>query len=350
MTDTNLSCQYSEQEDMIIDSVLGATASFSCLCCLFALSLVFLFQKYRTSTQRVILYLTLAILAHSAVQVLHVAGPKGNKIFYYCIFAGFMEQYVLWMVLMAITCLTFDLFIKVMFRRITTRRTEWIYVLLIFISPLLHTWIPFINDAYGIDGAWCWIRQFNKDCTRFIFGLVLQIVLYWVPLYIIAISILVAYMVARVKTSTRLGVYLGKFDPKERKLREQLMKEVRQYQLYPLIFLVVNILPFASTIAEAVSNDRNGIFILGVFHALCFGLQGAMITLAFALDSDTRRHLNRKSIESAFLRLCMKQENAKKYTIHHSSSDSLRRAFLEKERIANGDTVNSNGKVVDTEI
>lgn len=330
MADSNLSCQYTEQQDTIIDSVLGATASFSCLCCFFALTLVFLFQKYHTSTQRVILYLTLAALSSSTVQVLHVAGDQGNKIFYYCIFTGFLDQYVNWMLLMAIACLTFDLFVKVMFKRATTRRTEQAYVLLIFVSPILHTWIPFIKNAYGISGAWCWIRPYNEDCSRFIFGLVLQFALYWVPLYIIAGCILVAYLIARIKASVRLDVYRGKFDPRERKLREQLLKEVRQYQLYPLIFLIVNIPPVVARIAKAVDNQRP-FFVLGVLQALCLGLQGALITLAFALDPDTRMHLHQKRMKTAFLGMCTKHERAKTYAAYPSRSDSLRQSFLEDE-------------------
>lgn len=339
---SNLSCQLTEEQDIVIDSVLGATGAFSCLSCLFALLLVFLFQKYRTSTQRVIVYLTVAVLLSSVVQILHVAGDKGNNIFIYCTITGFLDQYIGWTVLMAITCLTFDLFYKVLFKRQTSVAVEKAYVLLIFVSPILHSWIPFISNAYGIAGAWCWIRKYNEDCSLFVFGLILQFALYWIPLYIIAICILVAYVIARVKASIRLDVYRGKFDPTERTNKERLLKEVRKYQFYPLIFLIVNLPPLVNRIAEGIVNEQT-LLVLGILHAFFIGLQGALITLAFALDSDTRKHLNWTNVKSAFIRLCSckKQENINSYPVCESRSDSLRRSFLtEKQRSTSSGSVN----------
>ena len=322
-------CRYSDQENKILDAVIGVTGAISCLSCLFALLLVLLFQKYRTPTQRVILYLTTTVLLLSIVQMVHsTGGDQASEI--YCTITGFLDQYAGWMILMAITCLTFDLFVKVVFKWQTTIRMEVIYVLVIYISPVLHTWIPFIDNAYGIAGAWCWIKQYNDDCSRFVFGLVLQFVLYWLPVYVIGTLNLVAYIIARVKAAKRLNNYGGRFDPNNRKNREILLKEVDRYKLYPLIFIVVNFFPLITRIAEA-SDNQQLIFILGILHALCIGFQGTLIALAFALDKDTRRDLKCSRIKAAFMQTCMtcsRKQSVIQYPLQHASSDSLKRNML----------------------
>ena len=332
-------CLYSDKENKIIDAIIGITGAISCLSCLFALFLVVLFQKYRTPTQRVILYLTTTVLLLSIVQMIHsTGGDQANEI--YCTITAFLDHYAGWMILMAITCLTFDLFVKVVFKWQTTIRMEVIYVLVIYISPVLHTWIPFIDNAYGIAGAWCWIKQYNDDCSLYVFGLVLQFVLYWLPVYVIGTLNLVAYIIARVKATKRFNYYGGKFNPQDRTNREILLKEVDQYKLYPIIFIIVNFFPLVTRIAEASKNHQL-IFILGILHSLCIGFQGTLIALALALDKDTRRDLKCSRIKAAFIQTCTtcskRRQSVNQYPLQHAYSDSLRRKML--TRVAAENTI-----------
>ena len=118
-------CSYNMQEVTAIGVVLGITTVISCLSCLFALFLVILFQKYRSSTQRVIVYLTVSVLVYSVVEFLQAATVNVQEsVTKYCAVMGFLDQYVAWMILMAITCITTDLFVKVFFKWETTKRME----------------------------------------------------------------------------------------------------------------------------------------------------------------------------------------------------------------------------------
>ena len=71
--------------------------------------------------------------------------------------------------MMAVFCLSFDLFRKAVFRVQTDRYEKW-YIVTIFLVPLGYNWIPFIGNAYGLNGGiLCWIRQrnFTGDCSVF---------------------------------------------------------------------------------------------------------------------------------------------------------------------------------------
>ena len=38
-------------------------------------------------------------------------------------------------------------------------------------------WISFLHDAYGLAGAWCWIRQKDDNCDSLLAGKIEQYVL-----------------------------------------------------------------------------------------------------------------------------------------------------------------------------
>ena len=43
---------------------------------------------------------------------------------------------------------------------------EFVLVLAAFLIPLLYIWPPFINGDYGLETAYCWIRQMDRECKR----------------------------------------------------------------------------------------------------------------------------------------------------------------------------------------
>ena len=340
-------CSYNMQEVTAIGVVLGITTVISCLSCLFALFLVILFQKYRSSTQRVIVYLTVSVLVYSVVEFLQATTVNVQEsVTEYCAVMGFLDQYVAWMILMAITCLTTDLFVKVVFKWETTKRMEIFYVSAIYLSPILHTWVPFTVDAYGRAGAFCWIKHFENyvNCTQHIPGTIMQFVFYWIPLYIIGTLILVAYVRARIKASNRLNMYRGKYDPNTRLNQEKLLKEVDQYKYYPIIYIVINFPPVVARLVDLANIEyREVTLFLGLLHAFCIGLQGTLIALAFALDKDSCRKIKWSNIKIAVVQLCRKERPVTTYPVHQTHTDSLKRKS-QVGSVRNGNTITVNNE------
>lgn len=313
-------------------SAISIFSFFSCLCIIF---LIILFQKYLFFTQRLILYLSIATLGYSIVAAINVEGYKAYRdsaVQRYCVFTGFLEQVITWWVLLSVTCIMVDLFVKVMFNKMT----EWFevgYVLIIFASPLLIAWIPFIYLAYGSSGAWCWIRSKEyKDCSDFTFGLVLQFALYYVPLYLLMAILLVLLIIILVKLRRQQTSWVGKFDPKTLEMKKQMQKEVLPLIYYPIIFLVINIPPWITRITSQAQPNKP-VLALWIISAIVFPLQGVIIMLAFAIDSETRKMLSLPKIAAAIRRLFRREGNVDEYPLDttHTEEPEITQMYTSDE-------------------
>ena len=202
--------------------------------------------------------------------------------------------------MMAVFCLSFDLFRKAVFRVQTDRYEKW-YIVTIFLVPLGYNWIPFIGNAYGLNGGiLCWIRQrnFTGDCSVFEYGLALQFVLYWVPWAVGMTGILVASVWALIVTRMRRYAYEGTFDPTQFHYRSKLEKEVRHYQIYPIVYFLIKILQPLRLIVEGAGGPS---FVFYVIHDVTEGLEGALIGIGFLLSYICRRELWwRGNLQTAF--------------------------------------------------
>ena len=268
-----------------------------------------LLKKYRCFTQRLILYLAIAALTYSlasAVNVEAYAVYRTPSLRGYCVFTGFLEQLISWWVIMAASCIMLDLFVKVAFNR-NTERFEIGYVLIIFLSPLLHSWIPFVQLAYGPAGAWCWIKDKSlEDCSDFPLGIWMRFVLYFVPLYIIMPGLFILLVVMLVLLWRQRTRWVGKFDPETKRLRKRMEKEIRPLLAYPIIFLIINLFPLVNRIVNIFNPETPLValyFIVGIFYPL----QGTLVTIAFVLDPETRKKLRWKEISVA-IKTCFVKE------------------------------------------
>ena len=102
------------------------------------------------------------------------------------------------MVLNAVASITVYIFVGAVFSK-QTDRFEVLYLFFIFVFPLLINWIPFIDAAYGKAGVWCWIRSEDNSCATFLFGQILEFILWYIPLYLILTILLLLYVIILVK-------------------------------------------------------------------------------------------------------------------------------------------------------
>ena len=321
-----------------IVAVIGASSALvSFFACLIVIVLIFLLKKHLFFTQRLILYLTISALFWSVALVLrrvdYVTENSATRGF--CIFSGFLDQTGSWSLLLAITCITVNLFINSVLNK-RTDKFEKLYIFTIFIFPLTFTWIPFINLAYGRSGAWCWIRNVDEDCNNFLFGTILQFALWWVPLYIILLVLIVLYIIIICTVQKSRRKWSGQYDAETDRLQKQLRKEIWPIFWYPVLYLLLNIFPLINRIYNLFVNQPS--LALWILHALSVTLQGGFIAVAFTLDPGTLRRLSFTKLRAA---LRYNENAAKDYPLGNLTvqSDSFRRSGRKKQQ---GDEIVEN--------
>ena len=98
-----------------------------------------------------------------------------------------------------------------------------------------------------------------------------------------------------------------------------MQKEVIPLLYYPIIFLLLNIFPFGNRIANAIHSES--FLPLWILAAISLPFQGVVITLAFALDSETRRNLTIPHILVATKHFFVRDGRIQEYPIGWGYSD-----------------------------
>ena len=320
------SSQFDKEIYAIVATVSAVSGFISLLASSFIIFIICLFKKWRFFSQRLVLYLaiTAAIFSLTAMLLrLDYYDKSGTNYTHYCILIGCLNQIASWMVLDAIICITMSLLLK-SFSDIQLEKYEALIVLFIFVFPLTFNWIPFIKKSYGIAGAWCWIRSVDNDTgKKFVFGQILQLVLWYLPLYACLVVLIVLYVIIIIKLHHIRKRWTGKYDPQTEKVRQQIMKETVSLLAYPLIYFFINIPPLINRIHGAVEPE-NPQPVLWFLSAIFFPLQGTIIALAFSLDPETRRRLTVANFRAAF-RECCEKERIEEYSIKDVTlTESLR--------------------------
>ena len=320
---TNESCSPYDLPEYIgvtITSVVSGFISFLASC--FVISLILFFKKWRFLVQRLILYLSIATLIQGISSMIHrvdyVETDQAKMGF--CVFSGFLEQQAGWMQLNAVTCITAHLFLCAVVK-VRLEKLEPIYFAIIFLLPLGFNWIPFIQLTYGRAGAWCWIRSEDDDCIPLAFGKALRLVLWYVPLYAILIVLFILYIIILVKVHRARRHWVGSYDPSSERLKAQMEDEVTPIIWYPMIYFVLNLIPFVNRIHNfAQPNEPN--LALWYLHALTYPLTGGFIALAFTLDPVTRKRLRWASLKATANEWCHAKEISE-YPIENEQREKM---------------------------
>ena len=314
---------------LIVVGGLNAASGFvSLLASCFVIALVVLFKKWQFFTQRLVLYLAISVAFQSiAAMIIKVDYNNETSEFYlrFCQFSGFVLQNASWMVLNAVASITVYVFVGAVFSK-QTDRFEAVYLFFIFVFPLLLNWIPFIDTAYGNAGVWCWIRSEDNFCNRFLFGQILQFILWYIPLYLILTVLLFLYVVILVKIHCYdRHRWTGNYKLVDEQHQIKMMsREIRSLLRYPLIYFLINLFPLALRIYRVVENDISKVLPLWILTAIFYPIQGGFMALAFTLDPDTRKRLRWVQIKSAAKELCQRNDKdfISEYPAEHIISDA----------------------------
>ena len=307
-------------------AILSAcTGGVSAVASLLVICGILVSKKYLFFIQRLILYLSITVFLNSLSVVLRLqrtialGGHSDDTLHPLCVFTAFADQTTSWSTLVAISCITCYLLLNVVLLRPVVA-LEKLYVVLIIALPLSFNWIPFIKGSYGEAGAWCWIRGQDDSCQQKLFGIYLRFILWYIPLYVVLLAILVAYLYILYRVKRLRGHWDGKIDPSNKTTRDKMMKEFRPLVWYPLIYLILSIFPTINRIHGAFYDEPS--LALWILHAFFSPLRGGFIALAYALDGQTVRRLlrNRSAILAAVLK---RKNNVEEYPSTRGHSDSF---------------------------
>ena len=276
-------------------TILSASmAAVSALACILVTLGIVCSKKYLVFTQRLILYLSIAATLNATAEVLRlhivIFDSESNWVRDICMATGFFDQVSEWWQLLAVSCITLSVLVKVVWRG-TPERVEPLFPAIIFLFPISINWIPFINYTYGRAGAWCWIRDVNSDCSETKFGQYLRFALWYVPLYTILVLLVLSFFVIFCKIRSEKHRWQGRYDPDAVEEKERMKKEIWPLLWYPAFYIFLNVFALANRL-HGVFNPDNPILALWVLHAIFSPLQGGFVSVAYALDSDTIRRLN----------------------------------------------------------
>jgi hypothetical protein len=328
------------------------------------LLMIVLFKKYRVFNQRLILYLAIASILQPLTYFFDsydLAGDQG-----WCRFMGIMTQYIDWVAVLWISCITFTVCIGAVLYKPTDKLEMYIHIYsissivqvrmleLFFVClhspyhvicwgiPVILALIPLIELTYGLAGLWCWIRSSIND-EPLPLGIAFQFTLYYIPIAIIAILIVSMSMTVVIIIHRRAKKYQGNYNPNKLEEIKTLQKEMRSLYFYPWAFALLYTIPFINRFRIAVGGTHDVIpvglsFVLWLLHANTLPMLGTVYTVIFALDKETRSRLTWSNIKSALLRKNTSSV-AKPYSIDISVEDKSKIEPMTTPGISNEESV-----------
>lgn len=302
---TNGNCSiyniYNNRDFKNVAIVNTAVAFLSLLACSFGLFVIILFKKWQFFNQRLVLYLIISATLVAIRTILHRIdyGNEFTQSFEgFCVFMGFASELTAWMILNAITAITIYLFLVVACNKFS-EKYEYIYILFIFAFPFTYSWIPFINQAYGRAGVWCWIRTIDLiTCTPFKFGGVLQLVLFYVPVFTILLILVILYLIILCKLHRKNKYWKVSVDQTTKYTEKMVKREVISLLAYPLICIILFIPQVCNRLQSWIQPENPSLF-LWHLSGICYPLLGTIFVLTLTLNSDTRRRLRWSHIHAA---------------------------------------------------
>ena len=281
MAKNNSSCAFFEDSDLrIIGLAQVGGGSVSVLGCIIMLTLILAQKRFKTTTQRLLLYINLSILIASIVYVVRGAGYGLLDNQYFCTGIAYINQFCAASLLAVMCCFLLHLFLKAIFV-VRIKKMEILYIPIIFILPLLVSAIPFIKNSYGKAGPWCWIQGKEGECELFEIGMIMQYSLWYGPLYTLIIIGAVIYVISILILKKKLREQETRYtSDRERQKQQMTLRELNHFCWYPIILFFFSLVPLATHISDNVKKDH-ALVPLWTAAAVIQSLEGFAISIIF---------------------------------------------------------------------
>lgn len=291
---------------LILSGFRALCASVSLFSCLLVIILILIFKRHHYFIQRLVLYVCIIAAINSIAIIIQKVDyfepneTQANILDKYCIFVGFFELYTSLVELLSLLCITHGVY-RCIIKQKPKKYLEGIYITASLLTPLLIVCVPFFGRqvTYGKSGPWCWIQERDQECTKNVFGIILQFTIWYIPLIVVTAitSIVYVSMLYSVRRSLE-NHWQGPYDPELFLHKGRLRKIVKIMLAYlPVLYLIVNLFSLPNAIYWAIGEKP--IFALWVLHGVLPPLRGALFAIPYLFHTDTRRQIKQLNIRAA---------------------------------------------------
>ena len=154
---------------------------------------------------------------------------------------------------------------------------EACYVLVPVLFPLLFAWVPFIHDAYGLEGASCWIRELDDNCTQIYPGLVEQYALWHAPVLLVCFIDSIHITAIFVILCKRACATQQTPDP----VYKNTLKENIPLLVYPILYQCFALVSVGLQIHKTVTLEVH--HVLWMTHAVIPPLRGLLVAVVYII-------------------------------------------------------------------
>lgn len=255
-----------------------AFSSLSFLGCFLIISFILLRRKYNIAIHRLVFWLsTSALIKAMAMLISKIYEVNDN----FCRFQGFVKLYFSWATLLWVLVITLNCLFIVQGK--PHERYHFGYHVSVWTGSFAWSIFPFIWDAYGPAGIWCWIK---RDSTGLRFGI------WYIPLLTICLIMLAihSYIILHV---LRHKWQLNQDKREEEHLSDtRLREELKPLLAYPLIYLLFSIPIFMYRIDDATKPHKPPHYGLLILSAIFTPARGMCFALAFAIHQNPVNRLS----------------------------------------------------------
>ena len=150
-------------------------------------------------------------------------------------------------------------------------------------------WIPFINNAYGMAGTWCWIRGKDDLCDENLAGLIEWYALWYFPWIALCVNNLILIVAIVVTLCKRLCI-----EKTSDKVYRNMIRENAPLLTYPVIYNFFSLFPLVrhlyQTITDSETKDNQVQRALMIMNSVATPIRGLIFALAYCLFIIIERH------------------------------------------------------------
>eukprot|EP00055_Hartaetosiga_balthica_P009730 m.39534 g.39534 ORF g.39534 m.39534 type:complete len:317 (+) comp6870_c0_seq4:120-1070(+) len=286
-----------------IISVRQVAAGLSLVGCVFILGSIYIYQRYQSVGQRLILFLTLSALINTIFYFLGDTTPQPSS---QCTAQGWFITYFDWVVLLWDACLTHFLYLAIHGSSPSVLwKKQRTYHLLCWGLPLVPASIPLFWKAYGPAGAWCWVVGTHVG---------LRFAVWYIPMILVLLFIGTAYVLIYKKLEKSGHAWNGFGDDGENTAMRVLKGDVATLRWYPVVYVVLSLFALVNRIQNAAS-PHHPILGLYILHALSTPLQGLFNSIVYMRNNNFKNFLQT-------LRRRFTKTEVREYNIMEEQSES----------------------------
>ena len=313
-------------------------AAVSVIVCITAALLACICRVGRRFTHRISLYLLIAVAFNEVTHCLQYSmydyQPNNDLYYVSCEILGVLLHLSAWIMLLFTSVLVFHLacltilieirstiLIGVTYRVLIltlskletevtgkAKRQAWFleisYILIPILVPMSFLWIPFINNAYGMEDTVCWIRSKDDLCTKNLAGLIEWYALWFIPMILLCVVNMITIVAIVVILCKRLCI-----EKTSDKVYKKMLRENAPLLIYPLIYNFFSLFPLArhlyQTLATSEMGENQVHRALMIMDSVAIPTRGLIFALAYCLFIVIERHY-RKQHTSVTLHACEK--------------------------------------------